>query len=102
MKGMLTAARRQRVPEDDARVREACRIDDDERRSVTFRSMNAVDQFRLAVALEGHHLAPALFALLHQPGIDRGQRLRSIVLGLALPEQVQVGAVHHQDLRHGR
>src|SRR5690242_2802887 len=96
------ADRREGVAKRDTGVRESRRIDDDVGGFVAFRGMDALDEGGFRVALQRRKLVPGPLGLGRQPGIDRFEGIPAVVLGFALPQQVQVRPVNHQDLRHDR
>jgi hypothetical protein len=91
---------RQGIAQGDAGVRESRRIDEDVCSFVAFRSMNAVYQRRLGVALEARHLGAFALAQLDQPLVDRLQGVVPIVVVSRWPSRFRFGP-EDQDLGMG-
>ena len=89
--------RGQSIAQRNRSVGEGGRIDDDERRSVRFRRLDAFDQRVLGIRLEAFQCMPGLPGAVGEAGIDRGQGGMAVDLRLAIAEQVEVGAVQDQD-----
>jgi hypothetical protein len=86
----------QGIPERDAGVREAARVDHDAV-AAPAGGVDPVDQRALVVGLEGLQARPSLARHVLQVRVDLAQGRGAVDLGLALPEEVEVGAVQHQD-----
>jgi hypothetical protein len=81
-------------------VRQATGVDDDGVDGFTARSMDAVDQRALGVALEARQRRAALGGERVQRDLDLGQRGAAVGLRLAGAEQVEIRSVDDEDL-HG-
>ncbi|KAG0939376.1 hypothetical protein G6F31_015314 [Rhizopus arrhizus] len=93
--------RRQRIAQGDRGVGEGGRVDQDESGSVVARGLHAVHQYMLGIGLKAFHGVPGGGRLRGQRLVDVGQRGVAVDLRLAGAEQVEVGAVQDQQLRHG-
>ena len=87
----------QRVPQRDARVREAGRVDD---RDVEVALVQPVDQRALMVRLEEVDVETERGRVRRQAGVDLVERLVAVDLGLARAEQVEVRSLEDQHARH--
>ena len=67
---------------------------------VVARLVDAADQLVLGIGLEPAQLVPGGLRLLGQLLIDVGQRLAAVDVRLAHAQQIEVGSMQGQDLRH--
>ena len=74
-------------------MRERGRIDNDEIDLILLGLLNALNQVTFMIALKGVDTGTGAFRLGAQLSIDLGQRLMSINIRLALPEQIQIGTM---------
>ena len=79
---------------------EGRRVDQDEGGAVIARGLHAVDQFVFGVGLEALQCMTGGFGATGEVGIDFGQGRVAIDRRLAGAEQVEVGAMQDQQLRH--
>jgi len=93
---------RQCIADGDAGVGVGGRVDDDELRAVAARGLDAVDQSAFVVALEAAQRGAGGVGDLAEFGIDLGEGLRAVDLGLAGAEQVEVGAMQDENLHQTR
>eukprot|EP00825_Cyclidium_porcatum_P015735 TRINITY_DN19018_c0_g1_i1.p2 TRINITY_DN19018_c0_g1~~TRINITY_DN19018_c0_g1_i1.p2 ORF type:complete len:225 (+),score=29.08 TRINITY_DN19018_c0_g1_i1:189-863(+) len=91
---------RQRVADRDGGVGEGGRIDQDEGGAVGAGGLDTVHQRVLGIGLTGAQLMAGFLRLRHQCQVDVCQRRMAIDLRLARAEQVEVGAMQDQQLRH--
>ena len=84
---------KQRVAQGDAGVREATRVEDAEADAVGLGRLHPIDELVFGIALKGDQLMPELGGGVLGALFDGGQRVRSVNLGFALTQQVQVWAV---------
>ena len=75
----------QGIAQRHAGMREAARIDDGEADAVAARRLHTGDELVFGIALEGDHLVAELRRGVLGTFFDRGQGVRTINLGLALP-----------------
>src|SRR6185437_616624 len=90
----------QRVAQCHRSVGEGGRVDQDERGRVPLGGVYPIDQFVLGIRLVTGQRVARRFGLARQSGVDVAQRGAAIHLRLAIAEQVEVGAVKGQNLRH--
>jgi hypothetical protein len=81
-------------------LRQARRVDERALHAVDVR-VQLVDQRAFVVGLEGLDLHAQFAGQCHQLLVDLGQRGGAIDVRLAAAEQVEVGSVQNQQLRHG-
>src|SRR5450631_4169725 len=96
------AHREQCVAQGETRMRKRPRIENQERNAFLRSGVQALDEFMLGVTLKCGQLMPRLVRKLGKMLLDRRERVRSIDLGLALAEQVQIRTVEQQNTRHRR
>jgi len=87
--------RDQRIVQRDRGVRVAARVDDDPRGLVGMRLVDEIDQLAFAVGLPAIGLETELRGGLSAKLLDIGKPRMAIGLGLAGPQQIEVGAVKH-------
>ena len=98
MKGSATAARR--VADRHRGVGERGRVHQGEGGAIAARGLDAVDQHVLGVGLQALELVAGGLRALREVGVDLREGRAAIDLRLAGAEQVEVGAVQDQQLRH--
>jgi len=81
-------------------VRVSTRIDDDAVVRAA-RRLQFIDDRAFGIVLHALHAHAEVAGFTRYPGIDLGERLRSVGLGLARPEQVEIGPVDHENV-HAR
>ena len=84
---------RQRVAQRDAGVGKSRRINNDELGAVGACLMNRLDHLLFAVALQTGQTRTGALGFGLQAMVDLVQRLRAIDLGLASPQQIEVGSM---------
>ena len=89
----------ERIENGDRRVGEGGRIDDDAGGILAGR-VDPVDEFVFAVALQKADLVAEFGSDTRTGRLDIGERLVPIDLGLALAEQIEIGAVQNIDQAH--
>jgi len=85
--------RQQGIAQGDTGVGKAGRVEDDEIDVFERRRMDMINQFMLAVGLEGHQLPTNSPDLATQAFIDRIQRHRPVMVRLAATQQVKIRPV---------
>ena len=88
---------RQGVSQGNAGMGIAARIDDDEGHPFAAGGLDAIDQIAFVVALEADQFDRGCLGLAGEGCVDVRQCLLPVDFRLACPEEVQVGAMHHQD-----
>jgi hypothetical protein len=86
----------QGIPQCDARMRESAGIDQDAV-GVADGLLDPIDELALMVRLDGLDFDTEVLGHRREIGIDIGQGLGPIDLGLAFSEQIQIGTVDDQD-----
>ena len=91
--------RRQRIADRHAGVGVSRRIDHDEIHMIATGLVDPVDQRTLVIVLKGLNKRTDRVPATGQRPVDIVERGVSVMLGFAAPQQVQVGAVHNQNMR---
>src|SRR5882672_7268971 len=86
----------QRIAQGDARVRERTRIEYDVADALALRSMDAIDQHMLRVALQAIERMASRLCQLGEARVDVGKRVAAVDLGLARAEQIEIRAVQDE------
>src|SRR5512139_2354092 len=89
---------RQRIAQGDAGMGVARRVDDDEVDVVARSLVDAVDQGAFVVVLKGFDLCAGRLAAADQRAVDVVERGKTVMLGLAAAQHVEVGPVQNQHL----
>ena len=84
------------IAQRDRSMRESGGVDDDEIQLFTSQGMQFADQIGFTVALEGFERDARRLRLLDEQGIDVVQCFPALMLRLAQPQEIKVGAVQHQ------
>ena len=90
----------QGIAQRHAGVRERCGVNNDEVDAFVASVVNALDQLRLRVTLQALQVVSGRGGRLLQIDVDVGQCLMPVNRRLAGAEQVQIGAVQHENRRH--
>lgn len=91
--------RRQRIADRHAGVGVSRRIDDDEINVITAGLVDTLNQGTFVIVLKGFDERTGSISATSQRAIDIVERGESVMLGFAAAQQIQVGAVHNQDMR---
>ena len=91
--------RRQRITDRHAGVRVGSRIDHDEINMIVAGLVDTLNQRPFVVVLKGFDERTDGIPATDQRTIDIIERGESVMLGFAAAQQIQVGAVHNQDMR---
>ena len=88
----------QRIAQRHAGMGVSRRIDDDEIHLVARGFVQPVDQGTFVVVLEGFDVCAGGFSAADQRTVDVVERGEAVMLGFAVAEQIEIGAVQHQNM----